>query len=185
MLHLMMELNMSCHLEVVILSKIWGLRPPLKKEKENSKMQEPLMNHNKTIVQYIKKERKSRSGKQVLSREKIGVMVAAPDVRNPKKVLIGFSLKHRNDNFDYVDGKRVPRHGKSMAITRAERWANRGIEDVHVPDSIQDELKGFISRCAKYYKGTTLPEWAREIWPEWKDKLFNVWTEDKGVGPVS
>lgn len=147
-------------------------------------MQEPLVNHNKAIIQYIKKERKSRSGKKVLSREKIGVLVAAPDVRDPKKVLIGFSLKHRNDNFDYVDGKRIPKHGIDMAVARAERWVNRDLADVPVPDSIKDEVKTFVIRCAKYYKGTRLPAWAREIWPEWKDRLLEV-VEDKGVGPVN
>lgn len=137
-------------------------------------MQDPLLNEHKAIIQYIKKERKSRSGKKVLSREKIGVLVAAPDVRDPKRVLIGFSLKHRNDSFDYVDGKRVPKHGIDMAVTRAERWVNRDLIDVPVPDSIKDEVKGFIARCAKYYKGTQLPAWARQIWPEWKDRLMNI-----------
>jgi len=152
-------------------------------------MQEPLFNKRNAIVQYIRKPVMSRNGKTVLDPgEKVGVLVASTNVRDPKRVLIGFSLKHRLDKFDWVDGMHKPHHGRTTAVIRAERWANRDIEDVPVPDSIEDEIKDFIIRCVKYYKGTQLPAWARKLWPEWKDQLLMnnfIEMEDKGVNPVS
>lgn len=126
------------------------------------------------MIQYIKKPTKSRSGKKVFRRDKIGVMVAnvrkASDAFEKDRIQIGFSLKHRKDRYDWVDGEHKPNHGRNMAYLRAERWADRHISEVNVPDSIIPDVSKFAVRCMKYFKDAELPDWVKVIATEYNLK---------------
>lgn len=135
--------------------------------------------------QYIWKGSK-KLAKRGKPRIKKGVIVAGltPD----GKVVIGFTLCHKNDKYDYVDGKKEPGFGISTAIQRAVRWKDtkKSIKDsmfrrvfpsqvekirnhdhkeiVIIPQSVYDNLHSFIERCRRYYKDARgLPLWTIDI----------------------
>lgn len=105
------------------------------------------------ISEKIVKRTKSRSGKTTFSKRPIGFLVAG---RVDDKVCLGFSLCHKNDQYDWVDGIHRPGHGRKMATTRAARWRNQ--ETVKVPPSLLKQAEKFASRCKVYYKGLKCPE---------------------------
>ncbi len=100
-----------------------------------------------TINEKIFKKSKSRSGKTTFNKKLVGHIVAGI-VDN--QVAIGYSLLHRNDMYDVVNGQRRPGHGKSLAFIRAQKWINN--EAVVVPPSIAKQVRKFVARCERYYK---------------------------------
>lgn len=111
--------------------------------------------------------------------DKIGVLFAGVHAHEPTKVMVGFSLLHKNDKFDYVClGNKRPSHmpnfGKMVAAKRAYKWHlfekitnghlngadSKEYKIVPIPYSIKDELVKFLNRCKSYYKDKQLPEWA-------------------------
>jgi hypothetical protein len=110
--------------------------------------------------------------------KKIGLMFAE-SIHD--EVVIGFSLVHKSDKFDYknVNGFYMlcPGFGYSITRQRAFKWRDRyavtyGYCDpitlkncgiVAVPHSIKSELTKFIYRCKRYYKDKTFPKWAEAI----------------------
>jgi len=113
------------------------------------------------IIQKIYKESKSRSGKTLLNKKPIGVLVAGLDLKDPTKICVGYSLCNKKDKFDYVKVEDVSIHspgfGKKLAIRRAIDWKDYVVCDV--PPSILKKFMKFKSRCKKYYKGAELPHW--------------------------
>jgi hypothetical protein len=118
------------------------------------------MELQKELSQKIFKLQKSRSGKHVLGKKKIGMMVAGvhPEIG---EVVVGFSLCHKYDEFDRVGCKKVPGHGKIVAINRAVRWGDTF--NVNVPPSIQKDVFKFLLRCKSYYKDKNMPPWTEKL----------------------
>ena len=112
----------------------------------------------KQITQKILKIKKSRSGKTTFSKTQIGVMVAGVSPVDPDRVLIGFSLCHKNDRYNYVRGIKIPNYDKMLATTRALTW-DEGNREVKVPDSIRKTFDKFVQRCQKYYKDKKIVAW--------------------------
>lgn len=125
------------------------------------------------IVEYIRRNRTDRKGKT--QKRKEGVLFATS---YNDKIAIGFSLTHRTlDKFDHIKGEKVPDFGVTVAQRRALRWMMtkrysvissepNNIEDslaVNIPPSIVPKLEKFIRRVEKYYKGQTIPDWAKNI----------------------
>jgi len=100
-----------------------------------------------TINEKIFKKTQSRSGKTVFNKKLIGHLVAGIV---DDQVAIGYSLLHRNDQYDVVNGQRRPGHGKNLAFIRAKKWMNN--EVVTIPPSIAKQVRKFVARCERYYK---------------------------------
>jgi hypothetical protein len=118
-------------------------------QEEKSKPKFPLEN---PMFKRLYKIRRSRSGKQVFSRKKIGYLVAGIV---DDEVTFGFSLCHRKDEYNVVDGEKRPHWGRSMAISRALKWKDSNL--IPVPHSIMPEAAQFLTRCTKYYKDRDIP----------------------------
>lgn len=134
---------------------------------------------DKPIVEYMwRNGDKTKTG--VLNRlVKGGVYVAGIHPENPQKVIIGFSVCAKVDEYDTIrTGKgwtRKPGFGKEVAAKRAIKWENCkkiwiGVAHVTVdkdriviPSSIFKEFYIFITRCKAYYKDKILPVWAKEL----------------------
>jgi len=149
------------------------------------------------MTQYIRKGRKylkktetldedgkriPKSGKRSKGFKK-GVMVAGVDENGG--VVLGFSLCHSNDRFDYHDservgnviyagGKKAAGFGKDLAIKRALKWKNyptiiatqsqeESIKDVVLlPKSIEEDFVKFCMRAIRYYKDREFPPWVQQ-----------------------
>lgn len=105
-----------------------------------------------TIAQKIIKCHKSRSGKTIFSNKQIGYIIAGIV---DDDVAIGYSLCHRQDKYDFVDGVRTAGFGKHLAVNRAIKWNKK--EHIEVPPSIKLLMEKFIIRCSRYYKGKDMP----------------------------
>jgi len=120
------------------------------------------MKLEKEISQKIVKLEKSRSGKHVFGKKKVGMLVAGVHPEEKNKVVVGYSLCHKKyDEFDKIGFKRVPGHGRAMAVTRAVRWNNAYY--VNVPPSIHGDFFKFVERCKKYYKDKELVPWIENV----------------------
>lgn len=115
----------------------------------------------KSISQKIVKYTRSRSGKTILSKKQIGVLVAGISPHKPNTFVIGYSLCHRKDKFDHIkfgeEGTtllRCPGFGKNLAFKRAINVD--GISFVEIPHSIKKQTGQFINRCRRYYKDKEL-----------------------------
>ena len=136
-------------------------------------------------VQYIRKNGRKKGHKK-------GVLYCGldPDDRD-KSVLVGFTLCHSIDRFDYMSGIRQSGFGLDIARQRAEKWKfhtdyfvqktytepdifneecalyiyiNPNLQEVvEVPPSVMVILKPFIERCRKYYKDKEFPVWIQKI----------------------
>jgi len=112
------------------------------------------------ITQRIMKNKKDKKG-NVISRKQIGNLVAG--VYENSMVAIGYSLCHRNDQYNVINGVRVPEFGEFVAYERALKNAFKSI--IEVPMSIEDDVRNFATRCEKYYKGLEVQEiLSRRIW---------------------
>jgi hypothetical protein len=114
---------------------------------------------------------------------KKGVFLACPDLDDENKIIIGFSLCHKFDRFDYREGARIPGLGKWYALQKAEKYgecaefkicyncADKQLPKtiVKIPQSMAEGLEKFILRCRKYYKDKTLPPWTTQFAPEMED----------------
>lgn len=152
----------------------------LSKEAELNFFFEEAMDHRHTRIQFIRKERKEKG--KVVSREKIGVMVACISPTDINKVIIGFSLCHgMMDTFDRLDlgAIRCPDFGKLLAHRRAMKYADktnvfvhtikvdeRKTDTVYIPQTVHEHLEGFISNLYKYYKDKQFPAWALKYAPK-------------------
>jgi len=105
------------------------------------------------INEKIFKKTMSRSGKTVYQKNLIGHIVAGII---DDQVAIGYSLLHKNDMYDVINGQRRPGHGKNLAFIRAKKWMNDGV--VTVPPSIAKQVRKFKARCELYYKNAIVPD---------------------------
>ena len=99
------------------------------------------------IHEKIYKKVFSRSGKTLKSKKLVGHIIAGV-IGN--EVVIGYSLVHKLDFYDVIKGKRVPGHGKNLAIIRAIKWRHTSI--IMIPPKIVKQMKKFMQRCSVYYK---------------------------------
>lgn len=104
---------------------------------------------------------------------KKGMFLAAPHPEFDGKVIIGYSLCHKKDRFDYKDDVKLPGLGTWYALLKAKKYANSErfviATDarakqlpkpiVKIPQSMAKDLAKFIIRCRKFYKDKELPEW--------------------------
>lgn len=97
------------------------------------------------ISEKIFKRTKSRSGKTTFSKKLIGQIVGGVV---DDEIVIGYSLLHKNDRYDFIKGVRHPGHGKKMAIRRALLYR----EKIEVPPSILKQVVAFGARCDRYFK---------------------------------
>lgn len=119
-----------------------------------------LENLEKPIVQRILKSHKNNKG-EVLTKSRIGVLVAGISPTDQDSVVIGFSLCNKKDKYNCPGGKRVEDFDKEAASIRAVRWQFK--DTVDVPSSIQKPLDEFFKRCIKYYKDKLLPNWVLNL----------------------
>lgn len=115
--------------------------------------------------------------------QKVGTIIAYNSPTDENSVRVGFSLcSRKHDDF-------IKSVGKEIAKSRAEKWktfseyqiigpANNcdalsrsdakehgaSLETVFIDQSIRKELVKFISRCSKYFKGRSLPNWAETFY---------------------
>lgn len=100
------------------------------------------------ISQKIMKVNKDKKGKNIISKKQIGYLIAGV---KDDHIAIGYSMCHKNDDYDVIDGRRVPGFGRVLAYKRAIKWADEGI--IAVPPGIVKDTIRFVERCKKYYKG--------------------------------
>jgi len=104
------------------------------------------------IHQKIMKRVVSKSGRTVFRKKRIGDLVA---VRVGDQVSIGYSLCHKNDLYNMVEGRHKPGFGRAAATGRAVKWATR--DTIEYPPSLKRYVKKFMKRCELYYKGAAMP----------------------------
>ena len=133
-------------------------------------------------IEYLRKNGRKRGHKK-------GVLFCGIDLDNDQSVVLGFTLCHSIDRFDYINDQRVPGFGLETAKLRAEKWkfhTDYFIQNSHtekeldsgvityiinpdngsvveIPPSIIDRLKTFIERCRKYYKDKEFPNWVKQF----------------------
>ncbi len=101
-------------------------------------------------IRYVRKQ----------NREKKGVVVA---IIKENKVLIGFSLCNNRDRWDIVKGKRSKHFGVNVACRRAEKYHDRELKDISVPQSLVETIKKSISRLIERHEGKDFPIWTKEF----------------------
>lgn len=103
-----------------------------------------------------------------------GVLLAFVDPNDEEKVCIGYSVCHKNDQFDYRKGMRIEGLGTFYALNKADKhrdtssWVISTTKEhrqlpktiIKIPQTISDQLQHFIYRCSCYYKDKELPPWA-------------------------
>jgi len=105
------------------------------------------------IIQYVRKSK--------CNREKKGVLIAYL-TQNKMNVAVGFSLCHKKDVWDRVQGKYFKNFGLGIAIARAQKSLSNN-EIIAIPKSLITPLKQFYIDIKK--------RWGDKIFPEWIDKL--------------
>jgi hypothetical protein len=117
----------------------------------------------KPIVQKVFKCNRSKSGNTVFSRKQIGVMVAGISPFEPDKVLIGYSLCHRNDKYNCPGGVKKPNFDKVLALQRAIKWNMDDVQAPEIPYSLRKPFGKFVHRCRTYYKDRSLTDWIHYV----------------------
>jgi hypothetical protein len=135
-------------------------------------------------IEYIRKSGRKKGHKK-------GVLFCGIDPDDSNTVILGFTLCHSIDRFDYIEGQREKGFGVETARLRAEKWKYHTeffvqktyteldiIQDdislmfiinpnpreiVEIPPSVMVRLKTFIERCKKYYKDKEFPAWIENI----------------------
>ena len=135
-------------------------------------------------IEYIRRNGRKHGHKK-------GVLFCGVDPDDKNNVIVGFTLCHSIDRFDYINGLREPGFGVSIAEQRAEKWRfhleyfvqktytepdieddevalmflvnNNPQEIVEIPPSVMVRLKPFIERCRKYFKDKEFPVWIQNI----------------------
>lgn len=130
-----------------------------------------------------------RRGARQKGRKK-GVLYCGIDPKYPTNVVMGFSMCHSIDRFDYVKKQRESGFGLRTATKRACKWRdhtdyfvqlshtegelelgdelfsfiNPDVKSViEIPPSVIAPLKKFIERCRSYYKDKDFPTWIEKI----------------------
>ena len=107
---------------------------------------------------------------------KKGVFMATIE-KGTKRLIIGFSMCHPNDRFDYHSQVHVPGLGLLYAMNKAVKYSNSDSfvittsdmtkqlpkEVVKIPQSMSEDLEKFIARCKKFFAGCELPPWAEGL----------------------
>ena len=106
----------------------------------------------KSIKEKIFRGKKSRSGKTFHEKHLNGYFVAG---LVDGRLGIGFSMCHKRDRYDMVNGVRMPGHGLMMAAGRATKCAETG--KIEVPPSLFRKAIKFAARCNRYYKESSIP----------------------------
>lgn len=135
-------------------------------------------------IEYIRKSGRRKGHKK-------GVLFCGVDPDDSNSVIMGFTLCHSIDRFDYINGQMFKGFGVDTAKQRAEKWKfhveyfvqktyteldidNEDValmfivndnpqEIVEIPPSVMVRLKTFIERCRKYYKDKEFPVWIQNI----------------------
>ncbi len=151
-------------------------------------------------IEYIRKNNRKNGKKK-------GVLWAGIDPKDKEQVIIGFTLCHSIDRFDYINtNKKAKGFGLDTAKVRAEKWKQHNSyfiqktyteEDivnnveilkyvnpnnkscVEVAPSVLVKIKPFIERCRKYYKDKGFPEWIEKI-----EKNEPIPTDDLETQPL-
>ncbi len=131
-------------------------------------------------------EDKNTGRRTLISRgHKKGSFVAVPDPEQPDKLLIGFSLCHRRDRFDFNGRMKLKGLGNWYAYEKAKKYAhsdrfviatdstakNLPRPIVKIPQSMAKDLARFIVRCRKFFKGKDFPDWTTNFALEQLPKL--------------
>jgi len=111
------------------------------------------------IIQKIMKVRKNKKGTEIISKKQIGCLIAGV---YDNHIVIGYSVCHRNDDYDVVGGRKMYGFGRTLAHKRALKWADEGVIDI--PPGITNEVVQFVDRCKRYYKGLEAPAIRRQWW---------------------
>jgi len=106
----------------------------------------------KPIIQKIYKKKKSRSGKTTFNKKLVGNLIAGVI---DGEVGIGYSLVHKNDRYDFINGRREPGFGLDLAMDRAIKSRTTG--QIKIPPSIMPLVTKFAERCERYYKDLERP----------------------------
>lgn len=128
------------------------------------------------LIQYVRKTTRKTATKGYITRgKKKGVLLATLHPENEHRVIVGFSLCHSNDKFDYVDGLHLNDWGKEIAYNRGVKIADVS-GTVKVPVTIQCLLPKFIRRCKSYYRDKKFPSWTSnsDNWIDPEAKEGNV-----------
>lgn len=136
-------------------------------------------------IEYIRKNGTNKGRKK-------GILWCGIDPDDDKSVIMGFTLCHSIDRYDFPGGVREAGFGMNLAQIRAEKYRFHtdyfvqktftefdiyGADDdelvriknpdyksiVEIPPSVMVRLKTFIVRCKKYYKDKEFPVWINKI----------------------
>jgi hypothetical protein len=111
------------------------------------------------LIQYVRKTTRKTAKRGYITRgKKRGVLLATLHPENENRIIIGFSMCHPNDRFNYVDGLPIDDWGKEMAYNRGVKIAD-STGDIKVPVTVQCLLPKFLRRCKNYYKDKNFPAW--------------------------
>ncbi len=79
------------------------------------------------------------------------------------KVLIGFSLCNNRDRWDIIKGKRSKHFGVNVAGLRAEKYHDRALNDITIPQSLVKPLRELIFRLMERHEGKDFPVWTKDF----------------------
>jgi hypothetical protein len=148
-------------------------------------MEEPEKKSNDPIqkIEYIRKNNRKNGRKK-------GVLWAGIDPSNKDQVIIGFTLCHSIDKFDYINGsKKAKGFGLETAKVRAEKWkhhSNYFIQKTYTEEQLDkaaaDEIKisKFINPgdgCVEVAPSVLvrLKPFIKRCRKYYKDKGFPIW----------
>jgi hypothetical protein len=99
------------------------------------------------INERIMKKHRSKSGKTTFRQKRIGDLVA---MSIDGKVVYGWSLCHKKDTYNFVDGQNRPGFGLKTAKRRALKWKDN--PNVKIPHGIKKPFLKFVERCDRYFQ---------------------------------
>jgi hypothetical protein len=99
------------------------------------------------INQRVMKVYKSKSGNTTFRKKRIGDLVA---MKINDRVVYGWSLCHRKDTYDFIDGEHQKGFGLETAKKRAIKWSEN--PNVHLPHSLKKAFLKFKDRCDRYFQ---------------------------------
>jgi hypothetical protein len=135
---------------------------------ETTQEQDQAPTYTHLLHERFMKRRQSKSGKTLYRKIRKGDLVA---LLINGRVSIGWSLCHKKDSYDFVEGDHRKGFGFQTAINRAVKWADA--DAIEVPPSIFKQVVKFTGRCSLYYKDKDLPTIFPQIveYPEPDDNI--------------
>lgn len=104
------------------------------------------------LIEYVRKNgrkaRRNEDGHVIiknngLGRQKKGVLYCTIDPSDEDKVIVGFSLCNKLDQFDFINNQYTPGFGLELAQIRAEKWAKYNgyfIQNSWTEEEIKEEV---------------------------------------------